>query len=155
MILNTEIEQSGSPAKPLDGTMHCDLSKLDNCEFIQWCRNIPHQVSEPQWFALITNLAHLDGGINLIHEISKLDKVRYDHANTQRVIERVLRMGYQPQCCRSFTNNVGARPGQSTFQCSRIENCPARAPMYIAIQHTVYSKNGVCRDNHEPVKRRF
>ena len=132
MIVNTELEHPSSPRKPLSGAIRCDPGKLEDCEFVQWCRHHPRQVSEPHWFALITNLAHLDGGIALIHEISRLDKARYEHANTQRVIERVLRIGYQPQCCRSFTDNVGAQPGKSTFQCSRIVTCPARAPMYIA-----------------------
>ena len=52
------------------------------------------------------------------------------------IYDRVLKMGYQPQCCKSFTDHVGSQPGHGTFQCSRIGTCPARAPMYIAMERS-------------------
>ena len=152
-ILNFEIQRPFSPCQPLPGTIRCDLEKLKECKFIQWCRSHPQEVTEPHWFALITNLTHLDGGSALIHEISSLDKARYDQTTTQRVIDRVLRMGYQPQCCRSFTDNVGTQRDQRAFKCSRIETCPARAPVYIAVEQVAQSTTGVCRENHEPVRK--
>jgi len=140
MILNIEVEQSQNFGKPLPKGIRCDLSKLKNCQFVQWCRNYPNLVSEPLWFGLITNLAHLEGGPELIHEISALDKCRYDYSNTQRVIKRVIDTEYKPVCCKTLINENSICSGNDRFQCSRINRCPAKAPMYMATLHTVYTR---------------
>lgn len=140
MILNIEVEHSHNFGKPLSKGIRCNLSKLEKCEFIQWCRKYPEQVSEPLWFGLITNLAHLEGGSELIHEISALDKRRYDYSNTQRLIQRVIDTGYKPVVCRTLAGKVMTCLSSRQFQCSQIKQCPAKAPMYMAILHTVYDR---------------
>lgn len=50
---------------------------------------------------MITNLAQLDGGPKLIHEISRLDMFRYNYQQTQRLIERVQDRGYGPTSCKN------------------------------------------------------
>jgi hypothetical protein len=140
MILNTEVEQPGSAAERLSTGIRCDLNKLEGCLFIQWCRRYPEKVSEPLWWGLITNLAHLEGGIQLIHEISRLDKFRYDYWNTQRVIQRVIEVGYKPVLCETLASEAMTCPGQGKFKCSRVGNCRARAPMYLATLRTVYQR---------------
>ena len=57
----------------------CDLAKIESCEFIKWCRKYPMDVSEPLWFAMVTNLAQLKGEPELFHEISCLDMFRYNY----------------------------------------------------------------------------
>jgi len=138
MIRNTEVEQSHNFGKPLPKGIRCDLSKLKNCQFVQWCRDYPNLVSEPLWFGLITNLAHLEGGPELIHEISALDKCRYDYSNTQRVIQRVINTEYRPVLCKTLVGEVMTCLGRGRFQCSRISRCPAKAPMYMATLRTIY-----------------
>ncbi|MCX5645301.1 MAG: hypothetical protein NTZ17_11580 [Phycisphaerae bacterium] len=140
MILNAEVQEVVRTAKPVPAGLKCDLARIEECEFIQWCRRQAQEVGEPQWFALISNLAHLEGGIELIHAISALDGGRYDSADTQRVIERILREGYKPVSCRTITSPVMGRPGRGVFQCSRIGKCRARAPMYLATNHTIYTR---------------
>jgi hypothetical protein len=140
MILNTEVEQPHNSVKPLPKGIRCDLSKLQNCQFVQWCREYPNQVSEPLWWGLITNLAHLEGGPELIHEISALDKCRYDYYNTQRVIQRVIDTGYKPVLCKTLVGEAMSCPGRGRFQCSRISQCPAKAPMYMATLRTIYKR---------------
>ena len=80
------------------------------------------RVSEPQWFAMITNLAFLEGGPEIVHEISRLDKSRYDYQQTQRLIRRVLTKGYGPVSCERI-KSLG-------FNCRKFGSCYARAPMY-------------------------
>lgn len=138
MILNTEVEQPHSSVKPLPKGIRCDLSKLDSCQFIKWCREYPEQVSEPLWFGLITNLAHLEGGSELIHEISALDKCRYDYSNTQRLIQRVIDTGYKPVLCKTLVSEAMACRGQGSFNCPQVRRCPAWAPMYMTSLHTIY-----------------
>jgi hypothetical protein len=123
MILNTEIPAPfrGTTDRP-DRIRH-DLTKIESCEFIKWCRKKPMDVSEPQWFAMITNLAHLEGGPELIHEISSLDMFRYDRQQTQRLIQRVLDRGYRATNCKTIMDNE--------FYCPKFGLCQVKAPMYL------------------------
>lgn len=123
MILNTEITvpTRGIMAQPDKNRF--DLTKIESCEFIKWCRKKPMEVSEPQWFAMITNLANLKGGSKLVHEISSLDMFRYDHQQTQRLIERVQGREYSPANCKTIRNNG--------FYCSKFGQCQVKAPMYL------------------------
>jgi hypothetical protein len=140
MILNTDVNEPRDTSRPLPMGLRCDLRKLENCQFIQWCRAYPEHVSEPLWWAMITNLAYLEGGIQRIHEISRLDRYRYDCANTQRVIQRVIDAGYKPVSCTTILSETMTCAGQGKFQCSRINRCPAKAPIYMATLHTVYNR---------------
>jgi len=142
MIRNIEVEHPLSSAKPLPKGIRCDLSKLQNCEFVHWCREHPEQVSEPLWWGLITNLACLEGGQALIHEISKLDNIRYDYSNTERVIQRVFAAGYKPASCQTLISYAMNCSSKGRFQCSRIRQCQAKAPMYMSTLRTIYKVEG-------------
>lgn len=123
MLLNAEILGGPSSAETLPDRIRCNLDKIERCAFIRWCRQHPTSVSEPLWFALITNLARLEGGAQRAHDISRLDAGRYDCGRTQRLIERVARRGYGPTSCFTL-KTLG-------FHCRRLQRCPARAPMYL------------------------
>ena len=123
MILNTEIPDVPTGAGISGGTIKCNLKRIESCEFIKWCRRYPTRVSEPQWFALITNLARLYGGPQLAHQISRLDSGRYDYRQTQRLIERIISAGYGASTCAAL-ETMG-------FVCNRRARCHARAPMYL------------------------
>ena len=123
MILNTEPTISPKKSTPSLDTMKCDLSKIEACEFIKCCKKHPLDITEPQWFAMITNLACLQEGPKLIHEISQLDMFRYDYQQTQRLIDRVLKRGYSPTNCKTIRNY--------DFYCQKFGICPVRAPMYL------------------------
>jgi len=140
MILNTEVEDRTEVERHLPTGLKCDLAAVEGCEFIRYCRRHARLVSEPQWFALITNLARLQGGVPLIHQISALDSMRYDRAKTQRVIDRVLCEGYRPASCRTIMGPAMDRPGRGIFRCSRIGKCPVKAPMYLGTSHTIYTR---------------
>ncbi len=119
-----------SPIPPATTLIIGNLTQLERCHFIRWCRRFPHLVSQPQWFGLITNLACLHGGDQLIHEISSLDKQRYTFSETQQLIDRVRRMGYHPVRCSHLIQSDSGTYG--CFRCSAIENCHARAPFEMA-----------------------
>lgn len=156
MILNTEVDQVGQTDGDLPPGLKCSLAAIEKCEFIQWCRRNARGVSEPQWFALITNLAHLEGGIDLIHQISALDPLRYDRAHTQHVIDRVLDEGYKPVNCRTIMSPAMVQPGRGAFYCSRVLRCPAGAPMYLAASGAFPTEEGAIpmneRTGNKPVK---
>ena len=140
MILNTDVEPPHTSSNSLSAAIRCDLHKLARCEFVKWCRQNPSAVSEPLWWALITNLAHLEGGTELIHEVSRLDTVRYDYADTQRKIQKAIDAGYRPVSCKTIVSQAMMRPGRGRFQCAKICCCKAKAPMYLATLHTVYQR---------------
>ena len=132
MILNTEIAASSKEKEFDSRKIRCDLAKIETCEFIKWSRKHPMDVSEPQWFAMITNLAHLEGGPELIHEISSLDMFRYDYQQTQRLIERVQNRGYSPTNCQTIRDNG--------FYCTKLGHCRVRAPMYLAHLFSIWTR---------------
>lgn len=140
MILNTDVEPPRTSNNSLPAAIRCDLHKLERCEFVKWCTQNPSAVSEPLWWALITNLAHLEGGTELIHEVSRLDTIRYDYADTQRKIQKAIDTGYRPVSCKTLISEAMMRPGRGRFSCWRIGQCRARAPMYMATLHTVYQR---------------
>ena len=139
MILNTDTPNFTREIA-LEGTIKGNLKKLENCEFIQWCRNHPTKVSEPQWFGLLSSLAYLDGGVELAHAISRLDSRRYDYQQTRQVIERILKTGYQPVSCERLSNPVGRNSDYGCFSCSKKDRCSASAPMYMAALRVVYRR---------------
>jgi hypothetical protein len=132
MILNTEISDTPKRAEASGGTIRCNLQKIEDCEFIKWCRRYPTRVSEPQWFAMITNLVRLEGGAQLAHEISRLDSVRYNYRQTQRLIERIICEGYKATTCATL-ETIG-------FTCERRKDCHANAPMYLTDLFAVWKR---------------
>jgi hypothetical protein len=122
-ILNMEIPNPSPEPTALPENKKCNPTKIESCEFIRWCRNYPMDVTEPQWFAMITNLALLPEGEKLIHEISRLDMFRYNYRQTQKLIERVQIRAYKPTNCRTIRNHG--------FHCLKFGTCPVRAPMYL------------------------
>ena len=132
MILNTDVSVCQKQTNPISGAIKCDLTKIETCEFIRWCRNNATEVTEPQWFAMITNLARLEGGPKLIHQISSLDMFRYDYQQTQRLIERVLRNGYSQTNCEKLSS-LG-------FRCPKLSRCSAKAPICLTALYSKYNR---------------
>jgi len=139
MITSTEVSAPSSGTRMRSGNIGCNLSKIQTCEFIKWCQEYPQLVSEPLWFAMITNLAPLEGGPELIHRVSSGDKLRYDFEATEKVIRRVLAEGYRPARCSSFCQAAPASGEKGKFYCRRRGTCPAKAPMFLSSKHKVYA----------------
>ncbi len=139
MIFYAPVSQIRTHSWNVQNPVECDLSKLSECEFLIWCRKYPQLVSQGLWFGLITNLAYLEGGLELIHEISALDNIRYDYSDTQAIIERVLSCDYKPVRCENLMA-MPAKNGAGTFNCSRKYSCNLKAPMYMAAIRTVYQR---------------
>ena len=132
MILNTEIAPPVKETTARPDNNRCGLAKIESCEFIKWCRKKPMDVSEPQWFAMITNLANLKGGPKLVHEISGLDMFRYDSQQTQRLIERVQSREYSPANCKTIRNNG--------FYCAKFGQCQVKATMYLTHLFSIWTR---------------
>lgn len=72
---------------------------LSGCHFLQYLRNEPTQVSEREWYAGLGTLARIDR--KLAHEISALDKKRYDRDFTETKIDQALEAS-GPMTCKGI-----------------------------------------------------
>ena len=100
---------------------------LHECAFIQHCRNHADTLSEHDWYAMITNLAPFEGGVDLIHRLSS-GYPGYSENETQKKINHFLDSGTRPMTCK-----VIAEKG---FHCPRLDSgeCKCRAPAALCYQ---------------------
>lgn len=68
------------------------------CEFIRWCYDNPSEVTEPLWYAAACNLAQLEDGRRIFHEMSSQDASRYDYAATEKKYDQAVRQN-KPHSC--------------------------------------------------------
>ena len=74
------------------------------CNFIKWCRDKPSEVSEPLWFALISNLVCVrPGGYSLCHKLSK-GHPGYNRSETDRKVLHSID-GPGPHTCEYINSN--------------------------------------------------
>lgn len=59
------------------------------CQFLQYCKRNAKKLSEPDWYAMISNFAIFEGGEKAIHQLSK-PYAKYDFEQTQKKIDHFL-----------------------------------------------------------------
>lgn len=91
------------------------------CDFIRHCRQDAATLPEHDWYAMISNLAVFEGGVELIHKLSA-DYPGYDVTNTQKKINHFLASGTRPITC-----SVIAEKG---YRCPRLAagECRCKSP---------------------------
>ncbi len=83
---------------------HCDLKKVfENCRFLQYCIRESRYLCEPMWFSMISVLAPLEGGEQIIHKLSA-PYPNYSFKETELKIQRAKKFG-KPQSCRYISTN--------------------------------------------------
>ena len=92
---------------------------MASCLFLKHCQGDAATLSEPDWYAMITNLAPFEGGARLIHELSA-PYPGYTEENTQRKINHFLSSGTKPITCRTIC--------EKGFKCPNYGKCPVKAP---------------------------
>lgn len=76
---------------------------IDNCKFLQFCRDNAQYLDEPLWFSMISILSHINDGERIIHELSK-PYPNYTYQETQHKINRARKYG-KPQTCKYISEN--------------------------------------------------
>ena len=91
------------------------------CDFMKHCQQNSATLSEHDWYAMISNLAVFEGGVELIHKLSA-DYPGYDAGNTQRKINHFLESGTRPITCKTIA--------EKGFKCPRMESgeCKCKSP---------------------------
>ena len=70
------------------------------CKFLVHCKDKPAEVSEPEWYAMLSITARLDNGRELSHEYSS-GHTGYNHYETENKIEQTL-VASGPRTCKSI-----------------------------------------------------
>lgn len=88
------------------------------CHFLQHCKNKKNAValSEPLWYAMITNLAVFEGGDEVIHALSK-PHPDYDYGKTQAKIEHFHNSGTKPMTCKKIAEHGFKCPNHGKCKC--------------------------------------
>lgn len=94
---------------------------MSGCDFLKYCVLNAAALSEPLWYAMITNLAQFKDGARLIHEYSA-PYPGYSERNTQKKINHFLDSGTGPMNCKTIC--------ERGFQCPKYASgqCGVRAP---------------------------
>lgn len=92
-------------ATPVNRPLH-PKAELDfiarSCAFIRYCVENAKVLSEPLWYAMITNLALFEGGAELIHQYSS-PYPKYSRTATDTKIQRFLDSGVGPTTCETVS----------------------------------------------------
>lgn len=75
------------------------------CEFLKHCKNNQSEVSEPEWYAMLSIVGRLKDGKQLIHEYSK-HHPGYDQDSTTKKGEQALVVS-GPRTCKNIDNLWG------------------------------------------------
>ena len=94
---------------------------LAECDFLKHCEENAKTLSEPHWYAMITNLADFEGGADQIHRLS-CSYPNYTKEETDAKISHYYESGTFPITCKKI-NEWG-------FSCPKYESgeCKAKSP---------------------------
>ena len=98
--------------------------KLLECDFIRWCKENQNSVSEPLWFAMLSNVARVSpDGQDLCHEFSK-NYQKYSWGETEEKIKHALN-DTGPHTCQYIKENG--------YDCGK--DCGVKSPIVLALKH--------------------
>ncbi|MBI4856729.1 MAG: hypothetical protein HY818_08315 [Acetobacterium woodii] len=92
---------------------------IKSCEFLIHAKATAKTLSEPLWYAMITQLAGLAGGDAVIQELSR-DHPGYSPAATAKKIAQFNSTGAGPMTCETLRG--------WGYHCPRLGSCPAKSP---------------------------
>jgi putative DNA primase/helicase len=77
---------------------------INNCKFMQVCRDHAHELSEPQWVAMLSNISRCSDGPEVCHELSR-PYAGYSEQETADKIFHVLN-NMNPQTCQYIRESL-------------------------------------------------
>ncbi|GHU82489.1 hypothetical protein AGMMS50284_4440 [Clostridia bacterium] len=128
-ILPEIAENTTAPAPVSTEIRDCGTQKgialLRTCPFMKYCHTHAKNLSEPLWYAMITNMSLFEGGTAAIHKMSK-PYPRYSQQATDAKITHFHKTGTKPITCR--------RIAEQGFTCPRLESCGCKSPAGLAFR---------------------
>lgn len=110
-----------------DETLDADLEKVRTCSFMKHCEDDAVHLSEPQWYAWITNAIRCKGGREYIHEYSS-KYLSYSRRRTDKKIAHAL------SATGPITHAVIAATTGFTCDCTEQFISPVSRSTYIDVQ---------------------
>ena len=95
---------------------------MDKCEFCRYCKENAAKLSEPEWYAFVTNMSLTRDGAELVHEISK-PYPRYSKTETDDKIRHATNE-HKPHTCRYIQERLGFK---------NCKDCSVKAPVAYAV----------------------
>ncbi|MCH4034727.1 MAG: phage/plasmid primase, P4 family [Lachnospiraceae bacterium] len=113
--------EEDKPTEKMTGSEKGLSIVMHECDFLKHCKSDAKTLSEHDWYAMITNLAGFEGGVDMIHALSH-DYPKYSEAETTEKINHFLKSGTRPITCKTIA--------EKGFKCPRLENgeCKCKAP---------------------------
>ena len=119
LIIQMGVQDKAAPCLPSASKAACFAAiPLRRCAFIQHCQQNAATLSEPDWHAMISNLALCEDGDAIIHELSQLYP-GYSKEETQKKID-TARAEQKPITCEYINGELGF----GGCKC-----CPLKAPI--------------------------
>lgn len=100
----TYLKRQQLPVESNDDLPNAEII-LEKCNFLNHTKTDAATLSEPEWYCMVSNIARTDGGLELVHELSK-PYPRYEPAETDRKIEHALE-DTGPHTCQYIRDNFG------------------------------------------------
>lgn len=105
------------------------------CHFLNWCKDNQEEVTEPQWYSMLSVVARLDEGPKLCHEYSNKYS-RYNEHETDTKIQQALDAA-GPRTCEGIDSIWGKCSGCPHYQSSEIRSpIQIKSADYIATEAT-------------------
>lgn len=95
---------------------------MKSCEFCKYCKDQAECLSEPEWYAFVTNMALSKDGAELVHEISK-PYPKYSRTETDDKIRHAIQEN-KPHTCEYIKNRLNF---------SGCKDCNVKAPIALAV----------------------
>jgi len=105
-----------------DGVVGSGQRLMDKCEFCRYCKDNAKNLSEPEWYAFVTNMSLAMDGNVFVHEISK-PYPKYSRAETDDKIRHAVEEN-KPHTCEYIKTRLGFE------NCG---NCNVKAPIALAV----------------------
>ena len=118
-IRNRVSASAGNYQPKLQSEEHLQML-LDNCDFIEYCRQNAETLPEPLWRAMLSNLTRLEGGEKAAHELSKTYP-GYSFMETQQKMELIKASECGPIRCDAIR--------EYGFNCPKHCGCAAPATL--------------------------
>ncbi|MBQ7574011.1 MAG: DUF927 domain-containing protein [Clostridia bacterium] len=115
-------EHDGASRTEFKGVVGSGQRLMDKCAYCQHCKKNANQLSEPEWYAFITNMSLAKDGASFVHEISK-PYPKYSKAETDDKIRHAVEEN-KPHTCEYIKNRLGFKGCNS---------CNVKAPISHAL----------------------
>ena len=133
---------------------------LEGCEFLKWCEKAPSEVSEAQWYGMLSIVPRLpDGGRDIAHEYSS-GHPAYSRAETESKIDQALTAS-GPRTCENI-NKLWGKCSTCKYNGKVTSPIMIQGESYIKTQSTGFhdqyinaAGNLVSKPSYEDLRRYF